>query len=123
MLSFAGHNVVMKVKHSSKQDISTQIHFDVADSSALARLSISDTEFPTHRLVNVHISYKSNPEVTYLYGFTSVADIANLYVEVIRQDSAGKFATYVRDNANDVYKLHADGKGEFLPARKTLVDA
>ncbi len=73
-------------------------------------------------MANVHITYKSNPEARYLYGFYGMEAIANLYLAIMGQDSAGKFATYVRNNADDVSK-HADGKVELLPARKTLQGA
>ena len=109
----------MQIKHTGKTGNTTHIHFDVSDSSALARLSISDMDLPTVRKVNVHIDYKSNPEVTYLYGFDGLEAIANLYLATMGEDSAGKFATYVRNNADEVSK-HADGDVEFLPARKTL---
>ena len=110
----------MQIKHTGKTGIINQIHFDVTDSSALASLSISDGDFPSGRKVNVHITYKSNPEVTYLYQFDGLEAIANLYLNTLGQDSAGKFATYVRNNA-DLVSKHVDGNVEFLPARKTLI--
>lgn len=109
----------MKAIHTGKAGITTSIHFDVTDSSALTLLSISDNDFSSGRMVNVHIIYKSNPEARYLYGFYGLEAIANLYLATMGQDSAGKFATYVRNNADDVSK-HVDGEVEFLPARKTL---
>jgi len=110
----------MKAINAGKTGISTHIHFDVADSSALTLLSITDNDFSSGRKVNVHIIYKSNPEARYLYGFYGVEAIANLYLAIMGEDSAGKFATYVRNNADDVSK-HVAGNVEFLPARKTLV--
>lgn len=112
----------MKVTHIGKSPITTHIHFDVTDSSALAYLAISDMDFSSGRKVNVHIIYKSNPEATYLYGFDGLEAIANLYLAVMGQDSAGKFATYVRNNADGVSK-HVGDDIEFLPARKTLQGA
>ena len=109
----------MRIKHTGKTGIINQTHFDVTDSSALASLSISDGEFPSGRKVTVHIAYKSNPDVDYLYHFDGLNAIADLYLATLGQDSAGKFATYVRNNADKVSK-HADGNVEFMPARKTL---
>jgi hypothetical protein len=111
----------MKVTYTGKTGITTNIHFDVADSSALASLCVTDHAFSTSRQANVHIIYKSNPEVTYLYGFEGIEAIANLYLAIMGQDSAGTFATYVRNNADNVSKHTPDGKVELLPARKTLV--
>lgn len=112
----------MKPIHTDVTDVITSIWFDVTDSSALSLLSISDCDWPSGRKVNVHIIYKSNPEARYLYGFHGLEAIANLYLTLMGEESAGKFATYVRNNADDVYR-NADGKCEFLPARKTLQGA
>jgi len=109
----------MKATHAGKTGITTTILFDVADSSALERLSIGDNDYSSGRKASVHIIYKSNPEATYLYQFDGLEAIADLYLAIMGQDSAGKFATYVRNNADSVSK-HVDGNVEFLPARKTL---
>lgn len=109
----------MRIQHTGKTGILNHMHFDVTDSSALASLHITDADYPSGRKVTVHIAYKSNPDVDYLYHFDGLQAVADLYLATLGQESAGQFATYVRNNADKVSK-HADGNVEFLPARKTL---
>lgn len=105
---------------TSTTGILTNMTFDVTHSSALASLVVADWSFSTGRETAVHINYNSNPDVLYMYWFEGLEAIANLYLALMGEDSAGKFATYVRNNADKVAK-HTDGQVEFLPPRKTLI--
>lgn len=101
----------------------TYLLFDVADSSALSTMNISawknDLSSNVRYQTIVHINYKSNPEVSYLYHFDGATATADLYMALMGEDSAGKVATYIRNNADQVSK-HVDGKVEFLPSRKSM---
>jgi len=100
--------------------------FDVADSSALSTLVITawkyDISSDVRHEMAVHINYASNPEVAYFYKFVGATACSDLYMALMGEESAGKFATYVRNNADGVSK-HVDGKVEFLPPRKTMKEA
>jgi hypothetical protein len=100
----------------------THFNFDVDDSSALHYLSITSWKFSHtgRHETTVHILYKSNPEVRYLYAFNNAAATADLYIALMGEDSAGKFANYVRENADTVTKHEPSGLVKHLPARKTL---
>ena len=101
----------------------TYLIFDVTDSSALSTLVITAWKYDIssdvrHEMV-AHIAYASNPEVDYFYKFDGAMACADLYLALMGEDSAGKVATYIRNNADEVSK-HVDGKVEFLPPRKSM---
>jgi len=98
--------------------------FDVSDSTALHALSVQDHRtiregHTDRRRIVVDLTYKSDPSASYLYTIEEIAGIADLYLELMGQESAGRFATYARNNADYVDK-YKDGAWKNLPARKTL---
>ena len=120
----------MKPSHTSTETHNnstvTYLVFDVADSSAISTFVISAWKFDgldgiaRHR-TTAHLVYKSNPEARYLYNFDGIEATADLYLALMGEDSAGKIATYIRNNADGVSK-HVDGKEvEWLTPRKNLV--
>jgi hypothetical protein len=115
VLSFAGHNVVMKVSRVSQDP--AIINFDVTDSSAI----VDAFAIKTGDRLGVHLKYRSNPEVSYAYSFAEGA--LDALMKAITVESAGKFAQYVRENADTVVRINADRTLSVLQPRKEMVTA
>lgn len=99
----------------------TVIELNVAGSSAVDYLHILDMETGNiHRQARVAISYRNDPNPIYTYTFEGPYNIANLYLTLLAEDSAGKFANYCRQNADSVKKFE-NGEMTSLPAPKTGV--
>ena len=113
MLSFAGHNESMKVTRTSADN--TMVYFDVAHSSAL----VSAVIIKSGVHVSVHLNYRSNPDVTYVYTMTD--NFVELFMNALGMESAGKFAQYVRENADMVVRLSPHLPAEVLTPRKEMV--
>lgn len=113
MLSFAGHNESMKVKRTSSDN--KLVYFDVEHSSALLDAIIIHSG--DH--VGVHLIYRSNPRTTYVY--TMKGNFIELFMNALGMESAGKFAHYVRENADMVVRLSEHSPAEVLTPRKEMV--
>ena len=112
----------MEINHTSNTDKTTYIHFNVDESTALDRLAILENDLPSGIEASVHVQYANGGDVKYLYSFKTDEGRASLYREAISNPSAGKFAHWVRDNADGVFKIDTTtNEGTFLPARKDLV--
>lgn len=119
----------MKSAHISTETNPTStvnfIVFDVTDSSAVETLVISAWKYEmadgtTRYTSTAHITYKSNPDARYLYFFEGLEATSDLYLALLGATSAGKVATYIRDNADEVTK-HVDGQEvEIIPSRKSM---
>ena len=109
----------MKLNSTSKHgygDTITALTFDTADSSAITSMMVTYG----NGSLNVHMVYNSNTSIKYVYTFVNGVETL---LELIKETSAGKFANYVRNNADAVAKHWPDGTVEHLPARKTLAGA
>lgn len=114
MLSFAGHNESMKVKRTSTDN--KIIYFDVEHSSALVDACVVHSGGAR---VAIHLTYRSNPDVTYIY--TMKGNFIELFMNAIGTESAGKFAHYVRENADMVLRISPHSPAESLTPRKEMV--
>ena len=106
--------------HKNGKPFTLHNHFNVDDSTALDRLAILESDYTRGVEATVHVQYANGGDVKYLYSFETDEGRASLYREALVNTSAGKFAQWVRDNADSVFKIEGED-GKFLPARKHLV--
>ena len=96
------------------QIINSQSSFfvlDTTDSQSVEQISV----FPVLRYdilpADVRITYKSNPNVVYVY---ALSNKARLYHEILVEQSAGRLANWVKVNAERTYRTYADHTGELV---------
>lgn len=84
---------------------------DTMDSESVEKISV----FPVLRYdilpADVRITYKSNPEIVYVY---ALSNKARLYHEILVEQSAGRLANWVKVNAERTYRTYTDHTGELV---------
>lgn len=102
---------IMKVKSASRADSWgddwNNIRFDVSESTSVAALSVSKWDNIPNCETSVQVRFLSNEDITYIYKFT---EATNLMYELLQEQSAGRMARWIKQNATETWKVPRDGE-------------